>query len=80
MELLNKYKQIIEQIAPDLEQFKQEICMKIVQSIPDRGDRDEAVSLARKVFNVEIHQNSPEEYQAGLKRLNEILSKYGSCL
>lgn len=78
MEILDKYKQIIEQIAPDLEQFKQELCMKIVQNIPDRNDRDEAVSLTRKVFNIQLHQNSPEDYQAGLKRLNEILAKYGS--
>lgn len=67
-----------EQAAARLPQLRSQLTGQIIRAIKNREDRDRAVHLAKKVFDIEYRVNSPEEYEAGLKEFNEILQRYGA--
>lgn len=68
---------MIEQATTKLPVFRSMLTNQIIKVVTDRTDRDRAVHLSKRVFDIEYRQKSPEDYAAGMKELNEILARYG---
>lgn len=69
---------ILKGLTESLEQHKSQITMLIVKNIKDRTDRDRAISLSNRIFDLNHRTTKPDEYLSDQKELNEILKKHGA--
>lgn len=69
---------MITQATTKLPVYRNMLTQQIIKAIHDRTDRDRAVHLSKKVFDLEYRKDFPEEYESGMKEFNEIIARHGA--